>query len=311
MLFTDLSEDLFKHYMFSAGAKNSEQRMERTIQFAVIGVAQVVGLAISQGVIKWREERDRKTQGAGLPEGKTYHVFLSHKKERAHSENLAVALKDALTVKGYHSFFDKDDLDKISQEVLDRSIRESCCLLVVLDDVTLNSEWCRAEIKTAHAAGIHIRCLIDNDKYITGDLCKKWFSSEHADVAAMIFANQIVEWKTAFRQHTIERITRILDNVVDLVWQQELDLLKAPQPADESTLESGNESASPLSPAKHSSRSVPSAKLTMEDRINHHIDQTPGLLEATRQKENVFWFTVVLCIFSLTQCYSFLSSAFS
>merc|ERR1712070_761075 len=258
---------------------------DRVIQFAVIGGGQVVGLAISQQVINWKEERDRKKQGAGLPEGKTYHVFLSHKKERQHSEGLAVALKDLLEVKGYQSFFDKDNLDQISQEVLDRSIRESCCLLVVLDDVTLNSEWCRAEIKTAHAAGIHIRCIVDCDKYITGDLCKQWYSSEHADVAALIFANQIVEWKTAFRQHTIGRLTAIMDKIVDSMWKEELKVAAQVGSAHASTL--------PLSPAQHSSKNGASTAVSMEEQINNYLNQTPGLVEATQQKENVFWFTVV------------------
>ena len=306
-----LSEYLFQIYRFSSVLTES-QRLDRVIQFAVIGVAQVVGLVISQKVIKWKQERDRKKQGVGLPEGKSFHVFLSHKKERMHSEGLAVALKDALKVKGYQSFFDKDNLDQISQEVLDRSIRESCCLLVVLDDVTLNSEWCRAEIKTAAAAGIPIRCVVDSDKYITADLCKQWFSSEHADVAALIFSNQIVDWKTAFRQHTIERLTTILDNIVDSMWKEELQLLKAQQSGaaapEESTVESGDESALPLSSAKHSSRHLSSATLTMEEEINQHLNQTPGLLEAMQQKENVFWFTLGSCVFCVTMCNSYLRS---
>ena len=157
----------------------------------------------------------KTTVGAGLPQGKTYHVFLSYGKERAHSESLAVALKNMLASKGYQAFFfDKDNLEQISQESLDQSTRESCCLLVVLDDVSLNSEWCRAEIKSAHAAGIPIRCLVDCDKYITGDLCKQWYTSEHNDVAGMIFANQIFEWKTAFRQIAVNRLTGIVDNIV-------------------------------------------------------------------------------------------------
>ena len=44
----------------------------------------------------------------------------------------------------------------------------------------------------------------------------------------------------------------------------------------------------------------------MEEQINHHLNQTPGLLEATQQKENVFWFTLVSCVFSLAQCYTWL-----
>lgn len=176
--------------------------------------------------------------------------------------------------------------------------------------MTLNSEWCRSEIKTAHAAGIHIRCIVDCDKYITGDLCKQWFSSEHADVAALIFANQIVEYKTAFRHNAVKRITAILDELVDSMWKHELKSLKAPQPGaganDESSVESGDESALPLSPAPHSPKSLPSATWTMEEQINHHLNQTPGLFEVMQQKENVFWYTLGSCIFALAMAFTWL-----
>lgn len=302
MLVQYTCEHGFKFYSFSRDLDASE-RVERISQFAIILVGQLVGLAISQQVITWKEERDRKKQGAGLPEGKTYHVFLSHKKERQHSESLAVALKDLLEVKGYQSFFDKDNLDQISQEVLDRSIRESCCLLVVLDDVTLNSEWCRAEIKTAHAAGIPIRCLVDCDKYITGELCKQWFSSEHADVAALIFANQIVEWKTAFRQHTIGRLTAIMDKIVDSMWKEELESLK-PQAG---TTASDEESVKSLSVVKHPSKSKSYSTVTMGEQINNHLNQSQGLFEALQQKENVFWFTLAFACLTITQSSFWLS----
>ena len=210
-----------KYYKYSRNLTD-DQHIRRIVQFVIIGLSQLVGMCISQCLTKWKETRDRKKPGAGLPAGKTYHVFLSHKKEKAESEGLAVALKDQLTTRGFKSFFDRDNLDDISQDSLDRSIRESCCLLVVLDDVTLNSEWCRAAIKTAAAAGVTIRCLVDGDKYIAGDLCKQWYSSQYADVAALLFAKQIVEHKMAFRQHTLERLAGILDDTVDAIWQREL-----------------------------------------------------------------------------------------
>ena len=290
------SEDAMKLPIFSRDL-NDSQRLERMMQFGAIAVSQIIGLFISQKVIEWKEERDRRKQGAGLPQGKTYHVFLSHKKEKPESETLAVSLKDILASKGYSSFFDKDNLDQISQEVLDQSIRESCCLLVVLDDVTLNSEWCRAEIKTAHAAGIYIRCLVDSDRYITGDLTKQWFASEHRDVAALIFANQILEWKTAFRHVAIDRLTGILDNILNSMWDEELISLSA---QEGTVVES-------LPPAKHPPGAWPSSSLTMEEQTNKHLSQTPGLLEAVQQKENVFWFTLATTIMSLLQSVTYLS----
>ena len=114
VMFTQyLSEYLFEAYFFSTYMQDSE-RFERIIQFGVIGVCQAIGLCISQRLIKWKERSARHNQGAGLPEGKKFHVFLSHKKERLHTEALTVSLKDQLTTLGFQSFFDKDNLDQIS-----------------------------------------------------------------------------------------------------------------------------------------------------------------------------------------------------
>ena len=104
----------------------------------------------------------------------------------------------------------------------------------------------------------------------------------------------------------------ILDKIVDSMWKEELNVLKPPQAGaampDESTVESGDKCALPLSPANHSSSKVISATLTMDEEINQHLNQTPGLLEAMQQKENVFWFTLASSVFTLTMCFSWLRS---
>ena len=44
--------------------------------------------------------------------------------------------------------------------------------------------------------------------------------TKHA--ASLMHATQIVEYKMAFREHTLERLAGILDDIVDAIWQREL-----------------------------------------------------------------------------------------
>ncbi|CAE8593110.1 unnamed protein product [Polarella glacialis] len=102
---------------------------------------------------------------AGLPPGKKYHYFLSHKKEHStlgrQPESLAMALHDAQILEGFVGFFDVDDLKTISLEQLAEDVRSSCALVVVLHDETCASSWCQCEWEAAGLAGIPCLCIVD------------------------------------------------------------------------------------------------------------------------------------------------------
>ena len=52
--------------------------------------------------------------------------------------------------------FPVDDLKQIDQEHINEGILASCCLLVYLNDETMQSEWCVKEWECARDAGTSI-----------------------------------------------------------------------------------------------------------------------------------------------------------
>jgi len=100
-----------------------------------------------------------------LPHNKQYHFFVSHKKRHSSfgntSEQLAIGLHDALETLGFVGFLDIDNLQRISQKDLMIAVRDSCALLVCLNDESCDSEWCRLEWEVARQFGIPALCIID------------------------------------------------------------------------------------------------------------------------------------------------------
>merc|ERR1711988_1393660 len=84
-----------------------------------------------------------------LPPGKRFHFFVSHRKLHSKLGNrsglVAQSLHDALETRGFCGFFDIDNLQQISGLSVEESVRESCALIVLLNDETSDSEWCRLE----------------------------------------------------------------------------------------------------------------------------------------------------------------------
>ena len=54
----------------------------------------------------------------------------------------------------------------ISLEKLSEGIAASCCVLLVLNDETLDSQWCKHEVECARSLKIPITCILDADKQI-------------------------------------------------------------------------------------------------------------------------------------------------
>eukprot|EP00639_Heterosigma_akashiwo_P012671 CAMPEP_0206378146 /NCGR_PEP_ID=MMETSP0294-20121207/10570_1 /ASSEMBLY_ACC=CAM_ASM_000327 /TAXON_ID=39354 /ORGANISM="Heterosigma akashiwo, Strain CCMP2393" /LENGTH=407 /DNA_ID=CAMNT_0053826739 /DNA_START=17 /DNA_END=1240 /DNA_ORIENTATION=- len=98
-----------------------------------------------------------------LPSGKSFHFFLSHKKEL--SEDLTVVIQELLEKRGFICFFDRSNLKKITEEELRNFVRRSCILLVVLDELTVQSQWCKDEWTTAHNDSIPIIPVFDQKRY--------------------------------------------------------------------------------------------------------------------------------------------------
>ena len=92
---------------------------------------------------------------------------MSHSKRAGErTPALARLVKALLEARhGYRAFFDVDDLKTITLENLKAEIETSVVLLVIVDEVTFDSEWCREEVRFAAEAGVPVHTLIDKDRY--------------------------------------------------------------------------------------------------------------------------------------------------
>ena len=100
-----------------------------------------------------------------LADDARYDVFVSHCKRLDASEDRAVWVADVCEGAGLKVFFDRSDLTDISEEVLERSVKESRVVVTVLDPHTFESDWVVKENRWAAEAGRPIVPLYDGDRH--------------------------------------------------------------------------------------------------------------------------------------------------
>ena len=94
-----------------------------------------------------------------------YDVFVSHCKRLDASEDRAVWVADVCEGAGLKVFFDRSDLTDISEEVLERSVKESRVVVTVLDPHTVESDWVVKENRWAAEAVRPIVPIYDGDRH--------------------------------------------------------------------------------------------------------------------------------------------------
>lgn len=157
-----------------------------------------VGLSVSRAV----------TEKAGgqraMPDGKSFHYFLSHKKKHSRlgfqPEALAMGFHDVLKCKGFQGFFDVDNLIRISKQDLENGVKSSCTLIIFLHDETCESEWCRYEWKIAQENSIPILCIVD-----IKNCSKNALLQQIASVNAGLLEYQWLDFFDEYRQSIQER----------------------------------------------------------------------------------------------------------
>mmetsp|Transcript_2482 Transcript_2482/g.3222 ORF Transcript_2482/g.3222 Transcript_2482/m.3222 type:complete len:346 (-) Transcript_2482:89-1126(-) len=110
-----------------------------------------------------------------------YSPFISHKKFHSKngqaSEMLAEKLYCAFKNCGRNPFYDKMNLETIAKEALIDAVKNSDSMVIILDDETAQSEWCKLEWEAAHKAGIPIFTMYD----------------QQYTIALMIFGTQLLQ----------------------------------------------------------------------------------------------------------------------
>ena len=137
-----------------------------------------------------------------------YDVFVSHCKRLDASEDRAVWVADVCEGAGLKVFFDRSDLTDISEEVLERSVKESRVLVTVLDPHTFESDWVVKENQWAAEAGRPIVPIYDGDRH-RWDTLKKWCGS-HPHVFAKQAINYSKDYRAESKQRLIDAVLRAL-----------------------------------------------------------------------------------------------------
>ena len=86
------------------------------------------------------------------------------------TEERAISIADWFAEERMKTFFDLQNLDEISEEQLVADVKQSKCLVTILDTETFRSPWVVLENQTAVDHGIRIVIFFDGDKYAWNDL---------------------------------------------------------------------------------------------------------------------------------------------
>ena len=81
-----------------------------------------------------------------------------------------------------------DDLREITLAKINEGVAQSCCILLVLNDETLQSTWCQHELQCARDLSLPIICLVDTDRQPARPLIDKYMEQGWG----WIFDSQII-----------------------------------------------------------------------------------------------------------------------
>ena len=122
-----------------------------------------------------------------------------------------MSVKDVLAERGFCGFFDIDSLKEITQEALMTHVLESCCVVVFLNDETVQSPWVVLELRTAAAAGIPIIPVIDQDRFSKDELIKWHLENGFKHV----FKEQAIGYTQQHRHAAVQSIAAAILRAVD------------------------------------------------------------------------------------------------
>ncbi|CAE8599376.1 unnamed protein product [Polarella glacialis] len=153
-----------------------------------------------------RRMRRSISSSVGLPPGKKYHYFLSHKKEHStlgqQPESLAMAIHDSQMLSGFVGFVDVVNLKAITPLQVASEVRKSCAMIVVLHDETCASSWCQFEWKAAELAGVPVLCIVDAHHH-----CRMTVLEQVKQCSSHLMVHQWVSYIDAYQHDASIKIT--------------------------------------------------------------------------------------------------------
>ena len=144
-------------------------------------------------------------------DGCRFDVFVSHAKRLEASEDRAVWIADLIENSGLLAFFDRSDLDEISEEALKERMMSSRVVVTILDPYTFNSSWVLRENEWAANAGIPIITVYDADRFKWAGQLDKWFQ-----LYPWAFARQSVPLTKLHRRNTLQMLLAAVRSGLDV-----------------------------------------------------------------------------------------------
>ena len=150
------------------------------------------------------------------PPAKKYQYFLSHKK--SHSElglvpgQVAKNFHDSLELLGHVGWMDVDNLGKINQGELRAAIAECASMLVILNDETPDSEWCRFEWKMAQEFDVPVKVIVDMELCSKKRALSLLTELRHENMLRY----SLLEYTERYRRDTLAALSQFLHDVAPL-----------------------------------------------------------------------------------------------
>jgi hypothetical protein len=110
---------------------------------------------------------------------------------------------------GYLGFFDVDSLECVTEEEVKHAVKESCVMIVCLNDETVNSEWCRKEWKWAEEFGVPIKCFVDIQRFVKDRVIESLVDAESREY---MFQFQWAEFTHRGRHVLIQELADFISN---------------------------------------------------------------------------------------------------
>ena len=98
-----------------------------------------------------------------------------------------------------------DSVSDLSEDAMRHCIQGSVAVVVLLNDETLLSDWCRAEWECARSMGVPIQCVVDLERCMRQDILNKYRRD-----FPHLFKLQLLDYCNIYRKHCYAKLGAFL-----------------------------------------------------------------------------------------------------
>mmetsp|Transcript_104011 Transcript_104011/g.299559 ORF Transcript_104011/g.299559 Transcript_104011/m.299559 type:complete len:557 (+) Transcript_104011:193-1863(+) len=145
--------------------------------------------------------------------------FLSHKKVHSTAgavpAQIAKNFHDSLELLGYKGWFDVDELKEISKPALRKGIEHCKSMIILINDETAESEWCRYEWEVALEIGLPCKVVVDLER--CAKKSRQVVLNEMLSTFPHLCAFQWVDFTEKYRRDALEELCEFLHDLEESI----------------------------------------------------------------------------------------------